>query len=195
MKTINVTVTKPKLVIEYDGDCESPRTWSNIGYFLTFERNYKSPDDNKDFKWIKELATDENVKCVADHIQEIEKNWDSKEYGKIVYIEAVTRFEHGVVQYKLGDLSGWDYSTCGFYIVTDKSQQELGTPDDKIEYVIQDELDCYNKWRNGEVFLFVLYNNDGEVKDSCSGFYSLEDIKEYLPEEWANEDLSQYLKN
>ena len=54
-------------------------------------------------------------------------------------------------------------------------------------------MNNYNRFINGEMLMFTLYDNDGEVEDSCSGFYNIEDIKEHLPEEWSKEDLSEYL--
>jgi len=44
------------------------------------------------------------------------------------------------------------------------------------------------------VYRFTLYDEDGGVEDSCCGFYDIEDIRGYLPEEWKNEDLTKYLK-
>ena len=32
-----------------------------------------------------------------------------------------------------------------------------------------------------------------EIKDSCCGFYEIEDIREHLPKEWEKENLEEYL--
>lgn len=99
----------------------------------------------------------------------------------------------GVV-YSLGEKHGFDYSNNGFYIITEDSVKELGTPKESFEIVIKDELDTYNKYVNGEVYCFTLYNDKGEIEDSCCGFYSIDEIKEHLPSEWEDEDLTKYLK-
>ena len=46
--TKTITETKPRLVIEYDENAESPRTFDggNVGHFFTKESRYKSPDGN-----------------------------------------------------------------------------------------------------------------------------------------------------
>ena len=46
---------------------------------------------------------------------------------------------------------------------------------------------------NGEVYEFVLYDEEGNIKDSCSGFYSIDEIKDCLGEEFQDEDLNEYL--
>jgi hypothetical protein len=38
-----------------------------------------------------------------------------------------------------------------------------------------------------------LYNEKGDIEDSCGGFYDIEDIRESLPEEFKDEDLSKYV--
>jgi hypothetical protein len=45
---------------------------------------------------------------------------------------------------------------------------------------------------NSEVYRFVLYDEKGEIEDSCGGFYDIEDIKEHLPEDWKDEEMSNY---
>jgi hypothetical protein len=60
--------------------------------------------------------------------------------------------------------------------------------------VIKSELETYTKWANGEVYGFTLYDDKGELEDSCYGFYDIDDIKEHLPAEWKDEDLTAYIK-
>ena len=97
------------------------------------------------------------------------------------------------MSYSLGTTRGFDCSNNGFYIVTDKTAKALGTPPESFERVITQELNTYNKYVNGEIYIFVLYDDNGDVADSCGGFYDMEDIKEHLPEEWKDETLSDYI--
>lgn len=197
MKTYTKTieVTKPRLVIEYDESPENPRKWDNLGYFITMERDYNSPDDNSDIKGIVK-GTAELVDNIEDHIRlikkELEGNWD---YGNVLAIYPVYRYEHGNVVYRRGMAQGFDYSNCGFYIVTDKSANILGTTPEHFEAVIDQELETYTKYTNGEVYGYTLYDEKGEMVDSCWGFYDIKDIKENLPEDWKDEDMSDYLIN
>jgi hypothetical protein len=93
---------------------------------------------------------------------------------------------------------GWDSGVAGFYIVTRENIQEWDNKNTmskkKIEAIIDAELEDYTKWANGYVYCFLLYGKDGEVVDSCGGFYDINDIKDALPDEWKDEDLSDYLK-
>lgn len=193
-KTYTATVEKPLLVIKYDDSPESPREWSNLGYFITCERRYTSPDGKArpDIQRIVEQTGDESSDT-ADHIERITAAINDETSETVLLIVPVYKYEHGGVAYRRGSASGWDYSNCGFYIVTDKSADELGTPADHFTSVIDGELETYTAYANGEVYGYILHDEYGEVVDSCWGFYDLDHIKENLPDEWKNEDLSDYL--
>lgn len=196
MKTYTKTVAtqEPRLVIHHDDTPQSPREWCNLGYFITKERNYKSPD-GENAPEIQQIIEDtaQDATSTEDHMKLIKKA--IKEQGeKVLYITPVYRYEHGGVVYRRGTASGFDYSNCGFYIVTDKTQKECGTPRKLFEKVIDDELETYTKYANGTVYGFVLHDESGDVIDSCWGFYDIDDIKEYLPKEYKNENMHDYLK-
>jgi hypothetical protein len=53
-------------------------------------------------------------------------------------------------------------------------------------------IDIYN---DGCEYYFTLFDENGKESDSCGGFYSLDDIKAFLPDEWKEEDLEEYTKN
>lgn len=195
MKTITktITTTNPKLVIEYENDPQSPREWDNLGYFITQDRRYNSPDRNELLQAIvkdtSEDATDQN-----DHIKRIKKAIHEQTNEKVLAIYPIVKYEHSGVSYSLGTKHGFDYLNNGFYIVTDKTAKLLGTPKKSFEKVIAGELETYTKYVNGEVYGYILYNDNGQIEDSVCGFYDIEAIRENLPEEWEDEDLTNYLK-
>jgi hypothetical protein len=196
MKTFEKTrtTTEPRLVIRYDQSPESPRTWSNLGFFITVDRNYNSPDKNEHFERIvketgnEATSQDEHMKLIKERIEE-----ETEE--KIVKIYPITKYEHSGVVYSLGHGAGFDYSNNGFYIITEVLAKELGVEPEDFEKVIKQEIAVYNKYVNGEVYGFTLYDEAGEVLDSCWGFYDIEDIRDALPSEWKDEDLDDYLIN
>ena len=194
MKTYTKTIEGLRLVIRHDEDAESPREWENLGHFITCESRYNSPDDNEDLKSLIQNLGDE-AESVKDHVKKIKEEMPHNGYGKVLYIYPVYKYEHGGVAYHRGTAHGFDYSNCGFYIVTDKTIPGYlkEAQSDAIEYVIDSELETYTKWVNGEVYEFTLYDEDGNVENSCGGFYDVEDIREYLPDEWKDEDLTQYM--
>jgi len=192
MKTYNKTITEPRLVIKYDEDAESPRAFNDsVGYFITVDSEYKSPDDNKPLIGLVK-DTGEEAKDQKDHIKRIKagmKGWAEK----VIAIYPVVKYEHSGVSYSLGTAHGFDYSNNGFYIVTDRTLNASGVTGDAMEKYIEAEIEIYNKWMNGEVYYYRLYDEDGELVDSCGGYYDLEDIKAALPEEWQGEKMEDYL--
>lgn len=188
MKTYKQTVEKPRLVIKYDDSAESPRQWDNLGYFITCEKQHNSPDDNEDLKSLIQNAGDESS-SLEEHIEKIKAEMKNNGYGTVRYITPVCRYEHGNVVYRRGTAHGFDYSNCGFYIVT----KDEGLTVEQIEKNIDAELETYTQWMNGEVYGFMLYDEQGEQIESVWGFYDIEDIREYLPDEWKNENLEDYL--
>lgn len=194
MKTYTKTTTtqEPRLVISYDPFADSPREDSNLGYFVTCDRDYNSPDRMIELmRIIKE--TGEEAKDQTEHMELIKKEFESIGEDKIIKIYPVYKYEHSGLVYRRGTAHGWDYSNNGFYIITEQSAKEIGADPKDFESIIDGELDRYTKWANGEVYRVDIYDEDGELQDCQSGFYSLEEAKESLPAEFQGEDLDQYL--
>jgi len=194
MKTYKTIVEKNRLEIYHDNDAESPREWDgNSGYFITVDSKAYSPDKHEYLERIIRETGDE-AENQAGHIKMIKKAVeDELSEGKVLAIYPITKYEHSGVVYKLGNISGFDYSNNGFYIITDKTQKDSGVKKKDFEKVIKAELSLYNDWISGEIYGFNLYDENGEEVDSRSGFYGIEDIREDLPEEWKNEDLTKYI--
>jgi len=195
MKTYKTTTEKPCLEIVFDQYAESPRKHNdNLGYFITCERNYNSPDDNRELESLIKNTGDEGENA-EEHIEKIKTEMEANGYGKVLAIYPVYKYEHGGVVYRRGTAHGFDYSNCGFYIVTDKTAEVLGITPKDFEKVIDAELETYNKWANGEVYAWTLYDENGEIVDGGGDYYSLEEIRAELPEEWQNEKLEDYQTN
>ena len=112
---------------------------------------------------------------------------------KIIAIYPIVKYEHSGVAYSIGPKHGFDFSNNGFYVITEKTQKEIGAKKKDFKKIVEGELNCYNQWCNGEVYSFILYDKNGEIEDSCCSFYDINDIKDYLPKEWDKEDLNDYL--
>lgn len=193
MLTYKTTIEKPRLVIEHD-DAESPREWGNLGYFVTIDSEMHSPDDNQEVMEIIKSCGD-IAKDQIDHMALITTAIKSYLNEKVLAIYPIVKYEHSSIVYKLGKIKGYDYSNNGFYIVTDYSRKDLGTKKKDFLKVINQELEDYNKWVNGEVYRYTLFDLAGEWVDSCGGFYDIEDMRNYLPEEFKNERLVDYRIN
>lgn len=209
MKTYTKIITNPRLVIQYDNDAKSPRKWDgNIGLFFTNERNSKSPDGNTSALYDIMISTADEATSTADHIERMKAEarkafmestpTDGNSHDEnlhIIDIYPVYKFEHGNVVYRRGTAQGFDYSNSGFYIVTAESISGSTHTDESIQKAIDAELEIYTQWCNGEVYQFTLYGEDGDIEESCGGFYEIEDIREYLPEEWKDEIMAEYVTN
>lgn len=195
MKTIFKVEEKeiPKLEITFDDNVESPREWTNLGYFLQKSRGGISPDGQNNAFYRIMVETGDEASSLEEHIDLMKKRIKEETEEKVLAIYPVSMYEHGAVNYSLGQSFGFDYSNNAFYIITNKTAKEFGAKKEDFRKIIADELKIYTQWVNGEVYSFILYNDKGEIEDSCGGFYDIEDIREYLPKEWEKEDLSDYL--
>ena len=206
MKTYMKQIRVPRLVIKYDEDAESPRMNENIGLFFTKESRHKSPDGNTHALHQIMVETEDEAEDTASHIelmkaaahiafqQSAPKDGNSHDENlHIIEIHPVYRYEHGGVAYRRGTAGGFDYSNCGFFFITAQSISGGTYTAEDIAKAIDAELAEYTSWANGEVYAFTLYDEKGEVEESCGNFYDIEGIREYLPGEWKKEELSQYL--
>ncbi len=188
MKTIQMTKEVPQLKINYSTEIESPRNDDTI-CLLVLKGCYG--DKNEE---LQRLLNETYRKATsAPHHLELMRDEVSKIYGNVVYSDFITKYEHSSVCLKRGLYKGFDYGLIGFVFVTDRHVQSFGVASDNIEKLVDNELQTYNQWLNGEIYEYRLYNNEGEVIESCSGFYDIDSIKEYLPKEWQHEDMKQYL--
>jgi len=193
--TKQTTVIQPRLIIRYDDDARNPREdGDNLGYWITCDRKHQSPDEHAELEAIVK-NTSEEADNQADHIRRIKKSVKNALSEKVLAVYPVVKYDHSGVSYSLGTAQGWDYSNNGFYIITDRTAKALGTAKKDFEQVIKQEIETYNSWINNEVYGFTLFNEQGEVIDSCWGFYDFEGIREHLPKEWAKENLNDYLIN
>jgi len=193
VKTYKVSIEKPMLEIRYDEDATNPRedTDMNIGYFVTIEKRHISPDDNEVLINIVKETSEESSNS-KEHMEKICFLIEERLKEKVVYIKPVTRYEHSGIDYMLGEYHGFDYSVCGFYIVTDKTLENCGAKIDEVERIIKGELDTYNMWANGYVYYFTLYDKDGNIEDNMGGFYNINEIRGHLPDDWKEENLQDY---
>lgn len=160
-------------------DCAmSPRENDNLGMMFTKHRKYINHDE-----------TDKDIDLILK---------DDDYITLPVYC-----YDHGTVAYSTKPFNcPWDSGKAG-YITTSKARiKEYGLEDrsrEEIERYLSNEIEEYSLWANGQVIGFSLVNNLGEVKESCGGFYSVDDMIGYisldnLPFE-NNDELLEHLKS
>lgn len=189
MKTYKKEIESPRLVIRYDAEAESPREWDNLGEWVQISRNYESPD-KRFVDIVKE--TSEEAENATDHVRRIKERIE-EEGEKVLFIFPVSMYDHSGVAYHLGEWNGWDYSCNGFYIVLE-NEETKEMSEEKVKESIKGEISVYNDWAIGSVYMYQLFDENGKSDEWKGGFYSLEEIKEDLPQEWENEDMEDYFK-
>lgn len=188
--TITVQKTVPLLEIRIDDSAESPRSWDNLGYLITKESRYSSPDNHPEYERIISETWDE-ASDVENHIELIKAR-----IPEAIYIVPVSKYEHSGVSYTRGVSRWWDQWVVGFYIITEKSRDLMGTEPEYFDQCIDGELETYTAWANGNVYGFILRDESWNEIDSCWWLYSLEDIRDHIQwynPDWRNEDLSEYI--
>lgn len=192
MLTYKKTITVPRLEIFIAGDCGNPRRDYQKGIFISANTKYEDFfDDSIDDTDTDSLERHENHRSpkdlydiVMEHRGDLEAMKDELPEYRIV---PVSKFEHGGICYSVGQQFGFDCSNNSFMFFL---REEMGN--DCTYEEAQKELEVFNKWLNGEVYGFVLYNEEGKEDERLYGFYDIEDIREYLPKEFAEEYLNQY---
>jgi len=173
------------LQIFQDTWAESPRSWDNLGTMAIFHKRYNFGDE---------------VNFSAEEFN----NWaDMEDYIK-TKIKAVVclpiyMYDHsGITINTTGFACPWDSGQIGFIYVTDYKMKENYGDNysehqiDRARKVLESEIKTMDQYITGEVYGFHLLK-DGEVLDSCCGFYgedpSKNGIYEHIPTELIPKQL------
>jgi hypothetical protein len=155
--------------IYYDTDAESPREWDNIGVIVVQEtsRYLNSEYKNEDLFYSKEQ--DEELL--------------SEEFA---YVFPLYCLDHSAVAFSLGFIDSpwgrWDCGQIGWYCVPKDKAEADNLNEARARELCAGELETLTQYTNGEVYGFVVENENGNHVDSCSGYYSIDDIKAEWPE-------------
>lgn len=174
-----LTLGNKKLTILYDSEPQNPREWDNLGTFIDTQGN----GDETDF--IFKGGYGSRQEFIEKGIKEICKHF--KDVGVIM---PVHKYQHSGVSYSTSYgypyNCRWDSGTVGFIFATKQDIREnwgiKRVTEKYIEYtqkILSDEIDTFSQWANGDVFGFTIEEN-GEVIDSCYGFYGYDFINNGL---------------
>jgi len=173
-----------KIEVDYDGDSDNPRNWSNLGEFLVSNHS-------------RYLDNESGI--------EIESESDFKNLEKTHIILPVSVYDHSGVSIYIGSpCDRWDSGQVGWYIVSkEKIRSEYNVKRispklrERVISHLENEVETYSKWVNGDVYYFTLYHN-GEEEDSLGGIYDIDDIYDYLPKEYTStftkDEMKQHIE-
>jgi hypothetical protein len=113
-----------------------------------------------------------------------------------VMIKPLYLYDHSGITISTSPFScGWDSGQVGWVYLTQKRMDELGITSKDYDLIIESEVEEYDQYIRGEVYMFEVYEvkecNLGhlhkELIDSCGGYYSKEDAMDeamgYVPED------------
>ena len=162
--------------IEHDDCLESPREWDNLGTMACFHRRYNLGDEH-------DLS-----------IEEVQEIYASDKYISLpLYL-----YDHsGITMNTTGFSCPWDSGQVGIIFVSKedvRKEWSVKRISKKLEAKILDnlrgEVETYDQYLTGDVWGYVIEDEDGEHIDSCWGFYG----QEYCEEE-ANNALKWHINH
>lgn len=187
-----------KVSVHYDEDPLNPREdWEGFGKMICFHKRYNLGDKHQynadDFGgW--------------DEIEE----YLVKECGAVIILP-LSLYDHSGITMSVGRASGWDSGQVGFIYATREDilewfpikvgrgykPRKLLTKAvlDKAEKVLRGEVETYDRYLTGMVYGYTVEDYDGEVLESCWGFFGEESevleegkrVAESLAEDTAKE--------
>lgn len=163
---------------------ESPRRWDgNMGTMIAFHGRYQLGDKGHDFN-SKDYAGWGEMKSAI-----------LKQYGRDAVILPLYLYDHsGITMNTTGFDCRWDSGQVGFIVaslgtvrecfgikrVTAKQRERA------VESLVA-EVAVYTQYLEGDVYGFVVEDEEGNVNDSCWGFYGSDPFKNGMSEYFAPE--------
>jgi hypothetical protein len=155
-----------RLRIVQDDSPMNPRQWDNMGTMICFHRRYTLGDDH-------EFAVDDY------------SGWNElregilKKFGKDSEILPLYLYDHsGITMNTTGFSCPWDSGQVGFIVasandIRDTYGVKRLTAKQRRKAIdrLQCEVKTYDEYLTGEVYGYVLENDEGEEEDSCYGFF------------------------
>lgn len=172
-----------RIEVHHDEYAENPRNDCNVGLMALDHKRYTLPWEIKRLSQGSPCYTDEHgdeQRC---------QSWDDVRTAieqalgdDLVVILPVYGYQHSGF-YLSTAVEGewfhyaWDGGQLGWIVATRQTLTEAGlsfeTEEDKaeIEKQLRGEVHTYSQFINGDVYFYVVKDGDGEVVDSCSGYY------------------------
>jgi hypothetical protein len=176
---------------DYTGEC-NPRDWDNLGRMICFHDRYTLGDVCK-HKAGKSLPCLEDATCWFTSPEDFQAWYAGEVKAKRIAVALpLWLYDHSGISMSCGERTypyndPWDSGGVGVIFVTrDKLLQEYGTWDNgklikaasrvtktmraKAEKCLQQEVETYSAWLQGEVYGYRVDDADGNLIDSCGGF-------------------------
>lgn len=156
-----------KIRIERDENAESPREEDNLGTFIYWHRRYKLGDEYYNPDAAPDLET---------HLRDL----------SAAILLPVYLYDHSGLRVKIGSFQGllpgghaeFDSGQVGFiYVTREQLRKEYSVQRltkkvlAQAEAVLRGEIETLDQYLRGDVWGYVVEDEDGKHLDSCWGFY------------------------
>lgn len=196
-ETINGLIVK----IEPDEFADSPRDWDNAGTMVCWHNRYDLGDKH-DYETPDDFLEQFNIS-----VPEANANKTRRAFMLPLYLydhSGITMYTDGDTRYRQHE--AWDSGQVGWiYISVADAKKEWPELKDwkrlkaRAYKTLRGEIETYDAYLRGEVYGYTITNpKDGELIDSCCGFYDYDDCRQCAISEaksfvWPHE--AAYAKN
>lgn len=178
-----------EIKIEQDEDSQNPRTeFDNLGKMICFHGRYSLGDKN-------------------DYNHKDYPGWDKLEAAiiegeKAVISLPIYMYDHGGLTINTTGFScPWDSGQIGFIVAPAAAVREeykvkriiTKAVIEKVKKVLLGEVETYDQYLRGDVYGYTVKDPNGEIVDSCWGFFGNWDDKEYGPLTEARGTVDHYV--
>lgn len=183
-----------KLIIRQDsGDCDSPRTWDTLGTIAYKHRNYILGEEKIDdpCDWLEEmLDIVRSYQYSNDRLKELEELFFEQYIALPLYL-----YDHSGITMKTTPFGcRWDSGKVGYiYVSKEAVRKEYSVKRisaklrERVLNVLESEIETFDQYITGDVYGFSIEDDEGNIVDSCTGFYgrdwNINGIKDHIPEE------------
>lgn len=152
------------LEISQDSDAENPRDWDNMGTMVCFHGRYSLGDD---------------------HELSVEKAKELYERDDIIALPLYLYDHSGLTMSTTSFSCPWDSEQVGLIYISKEKLLSVYSAKrltkklrQKALDILRAEVKTYDQYLNGDVYGYVVKDGDGEILDSCYGFFGHETAEE-----------------
>lgn len=159
-------VGKYTVKVVQDTDPESPRDWDNLGTMICWHSRYLLGDESRGKHTSQVYGTPNDFRR-------------SDEYRNAAVILPLYLYDHSGITMSCAPFScPWDSGQIGYiYVTKDKVRAEYSVKRISkktlalVTKCLQQEVTTYDEFLTGQVYGYVVEDENGEHIDSCFGFY------------------------
>jgi len=165
-----------KVEADDTGGYESPREWDNVGTMVCWHRRNNLGDR-------KPTESEENA-LQRGGFGLLERYL--RRYEGATTVLPLALLDHSGLHMWIGsqahwsDSAGWDSGLVGFIYDSKEGREKCGTDLEHVQACLEGEVETYDDCLTGNVWGYVVEDEDGDVLDSCWGFYGDDGRKEAL---------------